>query len=82
MAEAWMIRGYMLPEERLYYNAIKRLEKSPRLIKHKNIIMKPNDENHLRWVTSAKVKEIELWTKRVLKKYRQESFKGKTNKNN
>jgi hypothetical protein len=68
MAEAWMVRGYMLTSERLYFDAARRVENSPRLRKYKHIIMSDgyaDDEDHLRWVIRGKVGEIEAWAKQI-----------------
>lgn len=68
MAEAWMVRGYMLTSERLYFDAARRVENSPRLRKHKHIIMSDgyaDDEDHLRWVIKGRVGEIESWAKQI-----------------
>ena len=68
MAEAWMVRGYMLKSERLYFDAARRVENSPRLRKYKHIIMSDgyaDDEDHLRWVIKGKVGEIEAWAKQI-----------------
>jgi hypothetical protein len=68
MAEAWMVRGYMLTSERLYFDAARRVENSPRLRKYKHIIMSDgyaDDEDHLRWVIKGKVGEIEAWAKQI-----------------
>lgn len=68
MTAAWMVRGYMLESERLYFDAARRVENSPRLRKYKDIIMSDgyaDDEDHLRWVIKGRVGEIESWAKQI-----------------
>jgi hypothetical protein len=71
MAEAWMVRGWMTPEENrrglTYVAAHARVDRSPRLRKYKSIILSDGyvDDDHLRWVVDAKVGEIEAWAKQI-----------------
>lgn len=65
MAEAWMVRGYMLESERMYFDAARRVENSPRLRKYKDIIMTDYGGRHWHWVIYAKVGEIEAWAKQI-----------------
>jgi len=71
MAEAWMVRGYMTPDEQaradVWANAKTRVEHSPRLRTYKSIILSDGyaDDDHLRWVVDAKVGEIEAWARQI-----------------
>lgn len=71
MVAAWMVRGWMTDEEKAaharHQRACSRVEKSPRLRKYKDIIMSDGyaDDDHLRWVISARVGEIEAWARRI-----------------
>ena len=71
MAEAWVVRGYMTPDEQaradVWAEAKTRVDRSPRLRKYKSIILSVNyaDDDHLRWVVDAKVGEIEAWARQI-----------------
>jgi hypothetical protein len=67
MVAAWMVRGYMLEGERLYFDAARRVENSPKLRPYKDIILGdwPEGDDHLRWVIEAKVSEIVAWAKQI-----------------
>jgi hypothetical protein len=57
-----------MASERLYFDAARRVENSPRLRKYKHIIMSDgyaDDEDHLRWVIRGRVGEIEAWAKQI-----------------
>ena len=51
----------------LYRRARHRVERSPRLSKYEDIIFADWSEgdDHLRWVISGKVSEIEEWAKQI-----------------
>lgn len=47
----------------LFTDASRRVERSPRLRKHREIIFAdwPEGDDHLIWIATAKVREIESW---------------------
>jgi hypothetical protein len=51
----------------LYQMACRRVERSPRLSKYEALIFAdwPEGDDHLRWVISGSVGEIEEWAKRI-----------------
>lgn len=52
----------------LYSAAWHRVNNSPRLSQHMDIIMSDgyaSDEDHLRWVINGRVGEIEAWARRI-----------------
>lgn len=56
-----------MTDDELYHKASVRVNKSPRLLKHREVILydwSPRDE-HLRWVATAKVAEIEAWAQQI-----------------
>jgi len=56
-----------MADDELYHRASVRVNKSPRLVKHREVILydwSPRDE-HLRWVVTAKVSEIEAWAQHL-----------------
>jgi hypothetical protein len=62
----------MTPEENrrglTYVAAHTRVDRSPRLRKYKSIILSAgyaSDDDHLRWVVSARVGEIEAWAQQI-----------------
>ena len=48
-----------------YALAHQRVHRSPRLLKYASIILQDFGGRHWQWVTYAKVKEIEVWAKRI-----------------
>lgn len=72
MAKAKVMQGFAAAvrgeKPDLYYRAGTRVACSPRLNKHYAIIMSDgyaSDEDHLRWVVSARVGEIEAWAQQI-----------------
>ena len=66
MANAWIVAGRCVewPLAHLYSEARQRVLRSPKLSKYMQIIMDDawaGDEDHLRWVTKAKVGDIYGW---------------------
>jgi hypothetical protein len=53
--------------DELYQRAVRRVLASPRLSKYEDIIFADWSEgdDHLRWVATATVKEIESWAKQI-----------------
>jgi len=51
----------------LYDDARSRVERSPRMRKYSDILLSDGyaDEDHLRWVTKAKVSEIVAWAETI-----------------
>jgi hypothetical protein len=53
--------------DELYQRAVRRVRASPRLSEYEDIIFADWSEgdDHLRWVATATVKEIESWAKQI-----------------
>ena len=51
----------------LYQRAVRRVDRSPRLSRYESVVFDdwPEGDDHLRWVVSARVSEIEAWAKGV-----------------
>jgi hypothetical protein len=70
VVDAWLVRGYQLPWEHapLWADANRRVLGSRRLRPYLDIIMSDgygSDPDHLRWVISGKVGEIESWAQQI-----------------
>jgi hypothetical protein len=69
MVDAWLVTGGQVPFDLapLYADARQRVLASPKLSKYMDIILSDGyaDEDHLRWVTKAKVSEIVAWAETI-----------------
>lgn len=70
MVDAWLVRGGGIKWELadLYSDARQRVLASPRLSKYYDIIMSDgyaDSKQHLTWVKSARVGEIEAWAQQI-----------------
>jgi hypothetical protein len=70
MNGAWTVSGGSIPFDMapLYALARQRVLASRRLAKYQDIILSDgyaSDEEHLRWVASCKVGEIEAWADQI-----------------